>query len=264
MNTDRKLTRSPFALSLIAACAGLPTPLAYAAETGAPNPDRLAQAQAALRLISEDLGSMVAYRPMMAPGGGTGTHGLDIGTAVLFNQIRNRDVLAAGLGGAAGAQDVPAALPQYALRIDKGLPLNGSNQSWNLDAGLSLSKVVDADITVVGANLRWGFVEERQWLPAMSLRLAVSKLVGVDQLALKTTSYDIGMSKSFYLFTPYIGIGQVAVSATPAGGGLQAEEFTLLRTYAGINLAVRQLNLLMEVDKTGEAANLGVKLGFRY
>lgn len=83
---------------------------------------------------SEDLGSMVAYRPMMAPGGGTGTHGLDVGTAVLFNQIRNRDVLA----------------------------------------------------------------------------------------------------------------------------------FTLLRTYAGINLTVRQLNLLMEVDKTGEAANLGVKLGLRY
>ncbi len=209
-----------------------------------------AAAQAQLRLLSEDLGSMVAYKPMI-PSGGTGIIGFDVGAAVLVNQVRNRDAFAQVAG-----QDVPATV-QYALRVNKGLPMD-------LDIGASASKFVGANLQVLGADLRWAALNERTYLPAVSLRAAFSQLVGNDQLDLRTVSYDLALSKTFAFITPYVGLGQVQVSATPNVAGAQADNFNLLRVFGGTSLTLRPMNLVVEVDKTGDAANLGVKLGLRY
>jgi hypothetical protein len=209
-----------------------------------------AAAQAQLRLLSEDLGSMVAYKPLI-PSGGTGIVGFDVGAAVLVNQVRNRDAFALVAG-----QDVPATV-QYALRVNKGLPMD-------LDIGASASKFVGVNLQVLGADLRWAALNERTYLPAVSVRAAFSQLEGNDQLDLRTVSYDLALSKTFAFITPYVGLGQVQVSATPNVAGAPADNFNLLRVFGGTSLTLRPMNLVVEVDKTGDAANLGVKLGLRY
>jgi hypothetical protein len=208
------------------------------------------QSAAQLRLLSEDLGSMVAYKPLI-PSGSTGIVGFDVGAAVLVNQIRNREAFALVAG-----QDVPATV-QYALRVDKGLPMD-------LNIGASASKFVGANLQVLGADLRWAALNERTYLPAVSLRAAFSQLVGNDQLDLRTVSYDLALSKTFAFLTPYLGLGQVQVTATPNVAGAPADNFNLVRVFGGTSLTLRPMNLVVEVDKTGEAANLGVKLGLRY
>lgn len=209
-----------------------------------------APAPAQWRLLGEDLGSIVAYKPLI-PSGSTGIIGFDVGAAVLVNQVRYRDVFAQVAG-----QDVPATV-QYALRVDKGLPMD-------LDIGASAAKFVGAGLQVLGANLRWAVLNERTYLPAVSLRAAFSQLVGHDQLDVRTVSYDLALSKTFAFITPYVGLGQVQVSATPNVAGAQADNFNLLRVFGGTSLTLWPMNLVVEVDKTGDAANLGVKLGLRY
>jgi len=247
-----------FALALGAA---LSAATAHAADAGS----GLQAAQAVFRLVSEDLASAAAYKPLV-PSASTGIVGFDVGAAVLVNQIRNRDAFALALAPqgtppAAAAAGSPAAIVQYALRVNKGLPMD-------LDIGASVAKFAGAGagagIQVAGADVRWAALLERTYLPAISLRAAFSSLSGVDQLALRTVSYDVAMSKRLGLLTPYAGIGQVQVQSVPNGGGLQAENFNLLRIFGGAGLSVNRLSFLMEVDKTGEAANVGLKLGLQF
>lgn len=236
-------TFSRIAAPMAACLLPLAATMVHAAD---PNAGQAAQ----LRLLSEDLASMVAYKPLI-PSGSTGIVGFSVGTAVLVNQIRNRDVFAQVTG-----QDVPATV-QYALRVDKGLPMD-------LDIGASVSKFVGVNQQVLGADLRWAALNEGTYLPAVSLRAAFSQLAGNDQLDLRTVSYDLAFSKTFAFITPYVGLGQVQVSATPNVAGAPADNFNLLRVFGGTSLTLRPMNLVVEVDKTGDAANLGVKLGLRY
>jgi hypothetical protein len=241
----------------LAACglaftAVLPT-VAQAQDGGA----GLRAAQAVFRLVSEDLASAASYKPLV-PSASTGIVGFGVGTAVLFNQIRNRDAFGLALAApGTPPEQGPASIAQYALRLNKGLPMD-------LDIGASVSKFVGADIQVAGADLRWAAVLEGTYMPAISLRAAVSALSGSDQVSLRTVSYDVAFSKRFWAVTPYLGIGQVQTQATPSLPGLQVENFNLLRIFGGAGLTVNRMSFMMEVDKTGEAANVGMKLGLQF
>lgn len=223
--------------------------LCAAVHAAGPN-DGQAAAQAQLRLLTEDIASSVAYKPLN-PSGSTGIVGFSVATAVMVNQIRNRDVFAQVTG-----VDVPAQL-QYALRVDKGPPLD-------LDIGANISKFVGVNQQVLGADLRWAALNERTYVPAVSLRAAFSRLDGNDQLNLRTISFELAISKTFAFITPYVGLGQVQVTATPNVAGAPPDNFNLLRVFGGTSVTLRPMNLVLEVDKTGDAANLGLKLGLRY
>jgi hypothetical protein len=204
------------------------------------------------RLLSEDLGSAAAYKPLI-PSEATGVTGFDVGGAVMVNQIKNRSVFQL----AANNEDPGATLTQYALRANKGLP-------FDLDIGASVSQVSGTNIQVAGADLRWAAILGGTFIPAVSLRLAISNISGVDQVDLKTTSFDVSLSKGFAFITPYAGLGVVQVKSTPNVAGLAAENFNLTRIFAGTNVALGLMNFIIEADKTGEAANLGMKLGIRF
>ncbi len=204
------------------------------------------------RLLSEDLGSAAAYKPLI-PSEATGITGFDVGGAVMVNQIKNRGVFQT----AANNEDPGATLTQYALRANKGLP-------FDLDIGASVSQVSGTNIQVAGADIRWAAILGGTFIPAVSLRLAISNISGVDQVDLKTTSFDVSLSKGFAFITPYAGLGVVQVKSTPNVNGLAAENFNLTRVFAGTNVALGLMNVIVEADKTGEAANLGLKLGIRF
>jgi len=66
---------------------------------------------------------------------------------------------------------------------------------------------------------RMAALNERTYLPSVSLRAAFSKRVGNDQLDLRTVSFDLALAKTFAFITPCMGLGQVQVSAWGRGIG---------------------------------------------
>lgn len=209
--------------------------------------------QAEFRLLSEDLGSVAAYKPLI-PSEATGITGFDVGGAVMINQVKNRSVFQK----AANNEDPGSTLTQYALRANKGLP-------FDLDIGASVSQVSGTNIQVAGADIRWAAILGGTFIPAVSTRLAISNIAGVDQVDLQTVSFDVSLSKGFAFITPYAGLGVVQVKSTPSNAGaLVAEKFNLTRVFAGTNVALGLMNVIVEADKTGDAANLGLKLGIRF
>jgi opacity protein-like surface antigen len=208
--------------------------------------------QAQFRLLAEDIGSLATYKPLI-PAEATGITGFDLGGAAGVSQIKNKGEFQI----ATNNEDPPGTLNHVSFRANKGLP-------FDFDIGGSATTVLDTNVQVYGADVRWAAVLGGALIPAVSLRLAFSTISGVDQLDLDTVSYDISLSKGFAFMTPYVGLGLVQVKATPINVGLQAEKFNLTRLFAGTNVALGLMNFIVEVDKTGDAAHLGMKVGIRF
>jgi hypothetical protein len=205
------------------------------------------------RLFSEDLGSALSYKPI-TPAEPTGVTGFDLGIEVTSTEMKNSQLWAQATGSSLDSMILPK------LHIHKGLP-------FDIDVGAFYSAVPTTNIKLYGGELRYAILDGGMAVPAIAIRGAMSKLSGVDQLDLSTSSLDISISKGFAMFTPYAGVGSVWVTSTPDAattGGLTEEKFQLAKTFAGININLGITNIAVEYDKTGEAASTSVKLGFRF
>jgi hypothetical protein len=243
------MIRSIRPLSWLACALACSTPLAQAADL---NTLQLLT-QGEFRLLSEDLGAAVSFKPMI-PAESMGITGFDIGVTVTGTKLQNRDVWRKAAAGA----DVPQYLPVPTIRVHKGLPLN-------IDIGASYSQIPSTNIRVIGGELRWAVLPGSTVLPAVAIRGSLSSLEGVDQLKLRTAGVDISVSKGFAFVTPYAGIGTVRVNATPDGStGKAKESFSQGKVFAGVNINLGLTNLLFEADKTGDATSYGAKVGFRF
>jgi hypothetical protein len=104
-------------------------------------------------------------------------------------------------------------------------------------------------------------------LPAVALRGGITRLSGVEQLALETRSVELVVSKGLFAFTPYAGVGRVWGDVTPnsaAAVTLQNLSPTLDRVFAGLQFGLVIGSLSIEVDKTGDALGASTKLGLRF
>ncbi len=233
--------------ALLASAMVLSTFTAHAADI---NPLLLTQAE--FKLLSEDLGSVVSFKPLI-PAEAMGITGFDVGIAVTGTQLQNRPVWEK----AAAGSSVPSTMAVPMLRVHKGLP-------FNIDIGASYAKVPSTNIQITGGELRWAFVPGGVATPALAVRASVSSLSGVDRLKLRTTGVDLSISKGFAFFTPYVGAGTVRVKSTPDGAGLASESFSQSKVFGGVNLNFGLVNVVFEADKTGQAASYGVKFGLRF
>lgn len=209
--------------------------------------------QSEFRLLSEDLGAALSFKPLV-PSEALGITGFDLGVAVTGTKLKNDAILKKASSGG----DIPSVLPVPALRLHKGLPLN-------LDVGVALSQVPGTNIRYTGGELRWAILPGSTLAPAVAIRGTLSRLTGVDQLDFDTKSLDISISKGFANVTPYGGIGQVWVKSTPKGvPGLRGEDFTQTKVFGGINVNLGLANFAFEADSTGGATTVGAKLGLRF
>ncbi len=204
------------------------------------------------RLLSEDLGSAVAYKAM-TPAEGLGLIGFDIGVGVTGTKLENVSALIA----AAGGSDVPSTLPLVSVRAVKGLP-------FGVDIGVALGSVPGSNVRTRGGELRWAFVGGGMLTPAIAVRAAINNLAGVDNLKVDTTSLDVSISKGFVMFTPYAGVGTVKVKTSAPGTALAGESFNQKKLFAGLNVNLGLVNLALETDKTGAATSYGAKVGLRF
>jgi hypothetical protein len=241
-------TPRPFTRPATLACAlALAAPWAQAADV---NPVLLNQAE--FRLLSEDMGSVVAFKPMI-PSESMGISGFDMGVAISGTKLQNHAIWEK----AANGSSIPTTLPVPMLRVHKGLP-------YDFDIGGSFAKVPSTNIQILGGELRWAFLPGSTVSPALALRASVSAVSGVDNLSLRTAGLDVSISKGFAFLTPYAGAGIVNVKSKPDVPGLASESFSQSKVFAGLNLNFGLTNLVLETDKTGKATSYGVKLGLRF
>ena len=215
-----------------------------------------ALAQAEFRLLSEDQGAALSYKPV-TPAEPLGVTGFDLGLVVTSTDISRSS---AALAKASGDSSSISKLYVPKLHVAKGLP-------FGIDVAAFYSALPSTNITLTGAELRYAIMSGGIALPAVAIRGAVTKMSGVDQLAFDTKSLDLSISKGFLMFTPYAGIGQVWVNSTPQGSAaaiLKAESFTQGKVFAGANLNFGLVNFALEGDKTGDATSYSAKFGFRW
>jgi hypothetical protein len=235
-----------------AACATLLAVSTHTAHAGDINSvQQLVQSE--FRLLSEDLGSTLSYKPL-TPAASLGITGFDVGFAVTGTSLEHRDLWRKASSGAS----VDALLMVPTLRAHKGLP-------FNIDVGAAYSFIPSTNLRYLGGEVRWAPLPGSAVLPAVAFRLSGTQLTGVDQLGLSTLGADVTVSKGFVGFTPYGGIGTVRTTSTPKGvPQLREEKVNQTKLFAGINWNLALVNLAVEADKTGDAMSYGVKLGFRF
>lgn len=213
-------------------------------------------AQSEFRLLSEDLGSALSYKPL-APAEPLGITGFDLGLAVTSTDISKSS---AALSHASGGSSPISTLIVPKLSVAKGLP-------WGIDVAAFVSAIPTTNIKLVGGELRYAIMSGGVVLPAVAIRGAITRLSGVDQLSFDTKSLDLSISKGFAMFTPYAGIGQVWVNSTANVAGTDGaldQSFTQGKVFVGANLNLGLVNFALEGDRTGGTASYSLKAGFRW
>ena len=227
--------------------------LAVSLPTVASNIDNLqALSQPEFRLLSEDLGAALSYKPL-TPTTPLGLTGFDVGIAVTDTKLENSAVFAK-----AGADISNAAVPS--LRVHKGLP-------FGIDVGAMVGAVPGTNIRLYGGELRYAIVSGGVAMPAIGVRGSYTKLTGVDRLDFDTKGLDLSISKGFAMFTPYAGVGRVWAASTPKSIPTSTptkESLSMSKVFVGINMNFGLVNLAFEGDRTGEDSSYGAKLGFRF
>ena len=215
--------------------------------------DRLQNlAQQEFRLLSEDLGGALSYHPQ-TPTAPLGITGFDVGFALTGARLHNTSVLER-----ASSDSVPGTLPIPTLRAHKGLPAG-------FDVGVMYASIPSSNIRYYGGELRYAIIEGDAVAPAIGVRGSLTKLSGVDQLALDTRGLDVSISKGFGFVTPYAGIGRVWVNSDPRGiAFLQGEKFGLNKGFVGVGTKFLVMNVNLEVDKTGDVTAYSLKASVRF
>ena len=207
--------------------------------------------QAEFRILSEDLGSALSYKPV-TPAEPLGVSGFDLGLEVSSTDMkRSSQAWLKASGSSISDLYVPK------LHIAKGLP-------FNLDIAAFYSSIPSTNIKLYGAELRYAILDGGLTSPAVAIRGSYTKMRGVTQLAFDTKGLDVSISKGFTLFTPYAGIGQVWSDSNPNDPTLAAEKFNQGKVFGGVNMNFGLTNFALELDKTGSANSYSAKLGFRF
>ena len=204
--------------------------------------------QAEFGQLSKDFTAAASYKGV-SPAEPLGVTGFDIGVEVSSTKMEHGDVWKK-----AGADSSTLYMPK--VHIHKGLP-------FNIDVGASMTAVPGTDIKLVGGEIKYAFIAGNVAVPAVSVRAAMTRLLGVVQLDLDTRSLELTVSKGFLNVTPYAGVGKVWGTATPHVGALTKETPSGNKLFAGVNFSLGFGNLAAEVDNTGGNKSVSVKLGFR-
>ena len=208
--------------------------------------------QSEFRLLSEDLGAALSYKPL-SPAEPLGITGFDIGVTATATSLEHVTVLEKVTSASA-----PSTVVIPRIQLVKGLP-------FNIDIGASYAAVPGSNIRLIGVEAKYAILAGSAATPALAIRGSYTRLSGVDQLDFDTKGADVSLSKGFAVATPYIGAGVVWVTSTPKNiPSLTKETFRENKFFGGVNLNFGLFNMAFEADKTGDATSYGAKVGLRF
>jgi hypothetical protein len=205
-------------------------------------------AQDEFRDLSRDVGAAFAYKGV-APATALGILGFDIGIEVTDTKMEHSRLFA--LAGSGGQSHL--VIPK--LHVHKGL-------FAGFDIGAFVAGAPDIDATVMGADLRYTFVDDGLATPAVGVRVSGSRSSGMGSFKVGTAAVDLMVSKKFALLTPYAGAGAVRIASSASG--FSDERIDQGRVFGGVNLNLAVINFAFEVEKLGDNTSLSAKLGWRF
>jgi len=223
--------------------------------------DANAVAQAKFDALSEDFGAALSYKAI-TPAEPLGLIGFDVGLEISGTQLEGVDEWGEALDTDIGL------LPLPKLHIHKGLP-------FGIDLGAVYSQVPTTDIQYMGGEIRYSFISGNIAIPAIAVRGTYTQVIGIDELDFSTMGAELTVSKGFLMATPYAGIGQVWVNSkldySYEQSGVQvpvkleaSDDLSLFKYFIGLNFNLGLMNIVAEMDQTGDAITYSGKLGFRF
>ena len=195
--------------------------------------------QSQFRDLTEQLGLAISYMPL-APAESLGLLGFDAGieiTAVNIDQSKSV------WGNVIPDGSIPDYIYLPKLHVQVGLPLR-------LDVGAVYSKMPDSNISMVGGELKWAFIEGGAAMPALALRGSYTKLLGVSDMDLNTYGLDLSISKGITFLTPYAGVGMVWItSRNHSSTTLDSEQVNRAKGFVGLRISILHfISLVAEAD----------------
>lgn len=194
--------------------------------------------QSEFNTFVKEIGIAVAYNPV-APAEPRGITGVDVGLSVTLVDIDStiwNEVVADA--------DAPSSFPVPRLHAQKGLP-------FGLDIGLSLIQVPSSDVSVLGGEVRKAILEGGAATPAVSVGVHYSRLNGVSDLDLTSWGVGVGISKGFFIFTPYAAVDQVWIKGSENSTAVTLSDVSesVTRTQVGVKMALLPiLNIVAQAD----------------
>lgn len=210
-------------------------------------------AQPQFDAVSQQAGTLITYRAM-APAEPGGWIGFDISVAASAVKIDSAlwDSVIPTENITSDYVYVPS------IRARKGLPLG-------FDIGASYSQVPGSDIQVLGGEVQWSWWDGSVATPAFAFRGHYSTLLNSDELNLTSYGADAVLSKGFAMFTPYVGIGAVAMESEytgtlPANQTLQKFTDTSPRYFGGLRMTLALFQITADIEYLEEPV-YSLKLG---
>ncbi len=211
----------------------------------------VAPVQADFAAVAEDMTGALSFKPLN-PSEPLGLVGFHVGGALSYTELENRGAWRRLTGS--GFSEFAVA----GVRAGKGLP-------FGLDVGGFYAEVLDSNVELWGAELRYAIAEGGLVSPALGLRLAYSESLGIDDFDFSTASIDLSVSKGFAIATPYAGVGRVWGRAEPGSGvPLSTEEPSNNKFYAGVRLNLVLVVLVLEADNTGRNTSFNLRAGIGF
>lgn len=250
----RSTTRSPLQTPTLLLVAFALTLTAPRAAADINNLKGLSQAE--FKLLADDLVSALSYKAV-TPAEPLGITGFDVGVGLTVMQTQSDAPWKLASGSGKSFLSVPR------ISVQKGLP-------FDVDVGGFYATVPGTGIDFFGGEIKYAIVSGSTTLPAVAIRGAATRLVGLDQLDFESRSLELTVSKGLLNFTPYAGIGKVWGDVTPDNAALlgavklKKESPSATRAFVGLNFNIFLGNLALEVDKTGENTGASAKLGIRF
>ncbi|UCD84594.1 MAG: hypothetical protein JSU92_15220 [Deltaproteobacteria bacterium] len=204
----------------------------------------LTDPQGAFEDLSRDMGYALNLIPL-APAEPLGITGFDIGAELSLIDIDQR--IPYWVNSVSDREPPPyLAIPK--VHVQKGLPAG-------IDLGAIYAGTPKSNIQLIGAELKWAFIDGSMVMPALALRGSYTRLLGVDQLNFQTQGVDLSISKGLPFLTPYGGVGGVFVQSEtkdlpPPSNLLDLEKVNvaLFKGYVGLRISLTFINFTAEVD----------------
>ena len=187
--------------------------------------------------LSIQVGITIGHVPL-SPAEPLGILGFDVGIEITVIDIDDAELFWTN-----GVEDgdPPGIIFLPKIHAQKGLP-------FGIDAGLTYAKAPGSNIALFGADLKWAFLRGGITMPAVAVRTAYSRLLGVDDIDLDTYYADLSISKGLGFITPYAGVGQLWINSR--SDLFENHSDSVTKGFAGVKVTIVMVSFVAEVDIT--------------
>lgn len=203
--------------------------------------------------LAENLAAATHYKSL-SPGEPLGLLGFDVGIELSSTSIDDSSLFDRASDGDFGYGSV--LVPR--LHAHKGLP-------FGLDIGASIGQVPEADLSLIGVELRYSIVEGGVATPSVGLRGSYSRAIDPESIDVDSAALELTISKGLLMLTPYAGAGLVRSDVEAIDvERLGEESVDQSKLFVGLNVNLATLNVLAELDRTGGHTSVSAKVGLRF